>query len=535
MKRWILLVMIGLFQTAVFAQATRHWEWAKADTGINYTVNPGYPRQVVAANASGTVLWGELKQSKLAMSGVSYGDYQLYEYDSSGKKLAGVNLGGKVYLVDAQADTAGNWYIAGKVYDSIALPTGTIWQRMAASSPEYFIMRLDAGTLNLKWFEFIGTNYYNVIYSFYVKGNTIYLPVDSGLGNIIYKVNTADGAMTPFITQTGCGRVNNIIADSNDNVYVAGSCPGIGTANYGGHSVTITSPYLAFIIRYKNDGQYDWSEWMQDITCPYRKLTYGNDNAVYYTGEVNDSFTIGGLKVKKPLSIGSTFLAASLDSNGSVRWVKQPKDTAGSANLTYSFNAVAVDTTLVVMPSVRNYIDWEDGITTNFGNKYVIALAGYNTSGITRWVTHGEADISAPQHIVTNGKDIWITGNARDSFTLQFDTVSVFVAATGYTPFMAKLHMPPAYTAPIVVADKTKTTSFTVFPNPANNEVFISGLKDQVTEINLKNVTGVTVYKRLLQHPLHTERINCSSFAKGVYFIELKNSEGKEVKKLVLQ
>ena len=47
------------------------------------------------------------------------GTWTLFEYDSNGVRKGAAAFGGKVDLIDAQADAAGNWYILGRYYDSL--------------------------------------------------------------------------------------------------------------------------------------------------------------------------------------------------------------------------------------------------------------------------------------------------------------------------------------------------------------------------------------------------------------------------------
>lgn len=70
---------------------------------------------------------------------------------------------------------------------------------------------------------------------------------------------------------------------------------------------------------------------------------------------------------------------------------------------------------------------------------------------------------------------------------------------------------------------------FSVYPNPANEEIFILS-KENIQEISLYDITG----KKLLSSE-NTTKLNISTFAKGVYFLEVITLKGKGVKKLVVE
>ncbi len=84
------------------------------------------------------------------------------------------------------------------------------------------------------------------------------------------------------------------------------------------------------------------------------------------------------------------------------------------------------------------------------------------------------------------------------------------------------------------IADNSFDNDISVYPNPARDEVTVqlgNGMKD----INLKmyNVVGELVYQSLLMNQQST--IDISSFARGVYTLEIENNEARVFRKLVVQ
>ena len=65
-----------------------------------------------------------------------------------------------------------------------------------------------------------------------------------------------------------------------------------------------------------------------------------------------------------------------------------------------------------------------------------------------------------------------------------------------------------------------------VYPNPVTDNLQIQTTL-QIKEIEITDITGRLLYTTT------AKTINCSSFAKGVYFIKVTTSEGAVVKKFI--
>jgi hypothetical protein len=517
------------------AQTTPSWQWAKSDTNIKVNILPGYARSVIAATRT-KVFWSVLLNSKIALNPASYGDYKVAEYDSMGNATAVTDtFKGKMYFKDVQADAAGNWYILGVYYDTMQYHNffSAITQ---FNSPDQFILRLDAGTLNMSWFKFLGVNYYSRAECFTIKNNYLYIPIDSSLITTVYKINLSDGSRAAVLSQKA-GRVTSIAVDSSNNVYIAGNCAQWGdSANFNGYKIYVNIPYQSYIVRYHTNGQYDWSAWMNDITCTNRQLTLGSNNNIYYAGGLNDSLTIAGTHVKKPRIIGSNFIAASLDSTGALNWVRTANDSAGTAVMDYICNSVFVDTSFIVMPTAHTYIAWGSSIITNFSTRTLPVLIGYDRSGSTSWLKFTDAKLVTVHHIATNGKDVFISGNFSDTIGMALDTVTVHSAwpTTWHSPFMAKLKIPSSKIDTTNAVNVVHNTEFTVAPNPATHVLRIAGLTE-TTDVKMIAITGTVMYERKALEPASQEYIDVGTYPRGLYFVELKTANSRTIRKIVLQ
>lgn len=69
-----------------------------------------------------------------------------------------------------------------------------------------------------------------------------------------------------------------------------------------------------------------------------------------------------------------------------------------------------------------------------------------------------------------------------------------------------------------------------ISPNPVQNQLNITLDSNTETELNLIDLTGRTVSTSIFQS---ATQINTSELAKGIYFVELKNGEGRLTQKIV--
>ncbi|MBS1773648.1 MAG: T9SS type A sorting domain-containing protein [Bacteroidetes bacterium] len=535
--KFILPFLICALSYTAIAQTSPVWQWAQADATIT-SGNTNYMKNVVAV-CKNRLLSGEMQYTKVAFSTGAMGVYKFRLFDTANNVLDSTLIQGSVSLFDVQADSSGNWYVLGQCYDTAKFANGLQRTVPLYNSPSYFICRLNGTTLAIDWFKFIGVDYYSTCNNFFVQNSSIFLPVDSSLTTTIYKMDAATGNQSVVTSQYHGGRISSVIADAMGNLYVAGSCASVG-ATFGGHPETFATSYPVYIIRYKNTGRYDWGIFMNDVTCTARQLIYADNNTIFYSGTVNDSFTMQGIKLNKPWSFGTYYIVANLDSTGVVRWIRQPKDTTASRTTTDINNAVlGSDTTIVIATQGVNYADWGNGLTHVYGNQHTTVLVAYKMDGTTKWLKYIDADNVLTQHTVTNGKDIWITGTVRDSASINADAVSTPLPYLKTTPFVAKLSMPPV----IKVIDtttsinKTREHMINVYPNPANDNIVITGLQyfQNTVFVKMTDVCGKEFYSEQLPAGSTGKYINVGQFPRGVYILELRSNTGIETRKILLQ
>jgi len=88
--------------------------------------------------------------------------------------------------------------------------------------------------------------------------------------------------------------------------------------------------------------------------------------------------------------------------------------------------------------------------------------------------------------------------------------------------------------------NKTSSTEFKtleelgikVYPNPAYEYVNIDLLNSEKTKVSIINILGGVVFNKEI---VESEKIDLTKLNKGIYFLNLENSNGKSVKKLIIR
>ena len=510
------------------AQAPQ-WQWAKSDTTSISLGN----RHPIVAGARNTILWGTLKNNKITLNEAN-GDCQLTEFDTSGNMLNSALITGRLHLIYADADDAGNWYVIGQYYDTLHFANGFDATRNSSSfTPDHFIARFDAGTVALNWFKFIGGDNSCIATTFNIKNNKLYLPVDSADNDTkICTIDLQTGSSTVLWVQGGGSRTSSIQVDSHGNIYLAGSCAFSGL-DFNGHVETQSAGYPAYIVRYKANGQYDWSYWMHDVTCVYRKFTLASDNNIYYSGAINDSFSLNSIPVRHPTWVYD-FIISSLDSSGHINWLRQLQDTlAGDGEQPNQYLAAAGnDGSIYIAYNNRGYNNWGNSIISNTSTSDAASILNINANGVANWVKSVTADFTSAEQMVMAGGSLWLTGMGYDSTALMFDNVSVPASWLQSNPYIAKLGPGSATNANLI----RDNDNINVIPNPAHGYIVLSGLQNLEGDIyvNIKDLTGRTLAQYKLNNS-NSAKLNISNYTAGIYFVDISATGYRKIVKMFFQ
>jgi len=81
------------------------------------------------------------------------------------------------------------------------------------------------------------------------------------------------------------------------------------------------------------------------------------------------------------------------------------------------------------------------------------------------------------------------------------------------------------------INDRTQIDQLIIFPNPANNYIEFNQSNENISEIEITNINGVSVLKALCKNT--TNRIDISNLPKGNYIVNFKNKKKIWQKKLI--
>jgi hypothetical protein len=533
-KRYLLSIIALLsFLTDANAQYNPWWHWAKADTLSSLTYSGAGS---VLGVKNGRALWGRITANNSVVNGVVMGTWTLTEYDSLGKATNAIAFGGKVEMIDVQADAAGNWYVLGRFHDSLILPSSIRLRPNPNSNPDpdHFMLRIDRSSFTMSWYKPIGVLKSASSRAFTIDNSRIVIAVDSADVTHVRSMSLATGDYLPIFKQTGASNTTSIQVDAAGNIYMAGSCANKGNMDFNGVTqVAAPGSSNAYIVRYSANGVHTWHHWLNDPGCANRKLSLFKNKFLYYTGTLTDSLTLGSVSLHQPFRL-MDFVYARLDTNGTVVWAHQI-DTAANGEAHAgpgAFHAaVTPDTALVVFSQANAYIDWGNNIKSQLFGTYAAVPVAFGPDGVARWERPILGDNTTDDHIVAEGDAIWVTGNAYTTTAVtRFDTLNLKMPARRWVPYMGRLRLTPP---PPVSVKNQQANSLYAYPNPAQNALHIVGLQGKST-LHLRDITG-----RLVLEHITTDNeavLDVANLPRGSYFLQLLSSGATpQVKKISLQ
>lgn len=532
MKKTFTLIALAFSFITTQAQTNPTWVWGKLNANAPSNINPEFTKQAVASSGD-KVLWSVILNQK-AILNEQLGDYRFAEYDTSGATLNTTTVTGKLSVVKTQSDQSGNWYILAKYEDTLTFLNGTQFAKPLGGS-DFCLFKLNASSLSLGWIKTVGADFFTSTSSFTIANNKLFLAVDSADANSIYELNLATGASSLKLAQQGGSYITSIQVDAVGNIYMSGSCA-FNAMNFNGHQIPTPSSfsYPQYIVKYKANGSYDWSYFSNDVTCTNRRLSLTDDNTLYYSGAVLDSFHLGTLIIHPPKQF-SAFFISRLDSLGNFLWAKQSADSAFCTANTAGGNHAAItkNGNLALLIQSSGYNDWGNGFSTySTFNEFYSTVVIYDKNGNTLSAKQVKADYVVPQHIAASNNNIWITGNATDSSKVVFDAITANVPTTGfaYYPIVGRLRLHSATTA---VASIIKEHEFNLIPNPATTKISISTSR----HTNLINVKLIDNVGRMIGNyeVAQKQEIDLISFSKGLYFAHITDGTYQEVIKFVVE
>ncbi|MEI6488974.1 MAG: T9SS type A sorting domain-containing protein [Bacteroidota bacterium] len=558
MKRLCATIVIALISIHSFAQAP-NWQWAKSAGGTNNDQGNS-----IAVDAAGnTYITGFFKGPTITFGATTVSnnyngsqDIFITKYDANGNALWAKSAGGfdNEYVSGIAVDASGNTYITGSFYG----PTTTFGTTTLTNNGNcnIFVTKYDSNG-NVIWAKSAGGTSYDNAHSIAVDaaGNAI-ITGYFGSSTITFGTTT--------LTNNGGGDILIAKYDTNGNVVWAKSAGGTGSdtgssiALDAAGTATITGYYFSdtitfgattlisnsnigggdniFIAKYDTNGNVIWAKSAGG--------TY-YDNASSIAVDAAGNATITGSLASPTVTFGTTTLTnngigtsdifiAKYDTNGNALWAKSAGgtdedlgsgvaiDATGNTYITGRFQSPAITFGTTTLSKNGSNISTD------------IFIAKYDTNGNVVWAksvggTSYDDSYSIAIDAVGNA---YITGYFK-SPTITFGATTLTNAiSTGSTTdfFIAKLDG----TITTGIAEMENGETVLLAPNPFTSQLSISFNEAQKnTSIKLMNTLGECIQQLTTSNQQLI--LDMSSFARGMYFVQITDANKNVVNKKVIK
>tara|TARA_Y100000385_G_scaffold129504_1_gene134858 strand:- start:253 stop:2082 length:1830 start_codon:yes stop_codon:yes gene_type:complete len=171
-------------------------------------------------------------------------------------------------------------------------------------------------------------------------------------------------------------------------------------------------------------------------------------------------------------------------------------------------------------------IPFDEGVELNAGTAYMITIGGY-AAPIDTFNISVSGEAQAGCYIQDNGCDICSDPPCTYGYWYSISDVP-----------MIRMNLGTPWTLPLSIDETVFEEKFEVYPNP-NNGIFtveLNNIKADDYRILVTNVLGQEVYISNKEvSTLISEKIDLSDLSKGVYMLEVSNSESTITEKIIVE
>lgn len=413
-----------IYDSAIDSSGNTYSLSYSAEMRINGTTyNPGsVSAWITKSNTSGTFLWTKNLSS------------------------SGVTTGNSIAL-----DSSGNIYVGGRFNGTLTVGSSTL---TAVGSDDGFIAKLDSSGNGIWAAQISGTNMDNVLGVAVDSSNN---PLVTGYttssslsiaGQTFTRVSSQDVFVAKYNSSgasvwaiqgssspTDQNQSIDIVADSSNNVYVAGYHS--GTFTLGSTTKSGNGSNDAFIAKINAGGSIQWIANPGSSSSEYLgSINVDSSGNVYAAIEFTASFTVAGTTIS---SAGSNDVAVvKFNSSGVAQWVRTFGGTGYDAADMITLDGAG---NIWVTGKYQNTLSAGSySVTSSFGyDNYVVRL---NTSGIPDFIKSiGSSNTNdVPGGVQIFNSYLYFVGEYAGSLTFEGSTISsgsssdrdIFIAAFKY-------------------------------------------------------------------------------------------------------
>ncbi len=547
---WMCLILFATWTTMIQAQEV---EWLtqagglKYDSGMDISLDSDHNSLVVGV-FSDTL---QLADKELAALGGT--DLFIAKYDAVGT-LQWANQAGSPANDEAfgvATDAVGSVYVTGSFRDTIDF-SGNMLQAAGLFDDDVFIAKYLADG-SLEWVRQLGGAGSDIAYDIavdtdgnaYITGRFAerftapandngapFTFVSKGIFDIFVAKYNTDGQRM-WIRQYGGENYDSaqaIAIDENNNYYLTGFFNGV--LELEGNSLMSNGDFDVFAAKFDESGTLQWANQAggaySDLGTSIDLDANGN---TYLTGSYEDTAFFGTESI---MAIGSTdFFLTKWDASGEIQWVRHgggdgadiglgvATDANGNSHVTGSFSQM--------------FVIGEDTTSVDSTNTAAIFLLQYNTEGALQQKTHstGESYDEGTAIAIDEESNCYLTG----SFSRNLNIGGNSLQSNGNSDlFVAKIK------GNFTDIDKqaiVKQHFLKIHPNPTEHQLFIEfeAEKQELYVLQLLDYAGRIVYENVFENTqgIHTQTLDVSAFAKGMYILQLKSNNVRVSEKLVVR
>jgi hypothetical protein len=473
------IIYLSLLLASIAAQS-QTFEWLKTPESY-MPYNPDMIGYATAVDQQGNVFFSGFKSNPFIYNSIM-GSMYLNKYDTDGTLLFSKTLTGNVQTHTMVTDNEGSIIMTLSFVTSLTIEDVIL--TTTSQDEQWLIAKFDANG-NLLWHNLLtideqegsGLNIISEALPITIDANNaVYAGYGNFINTYITKFSTAGSALST-IEQIGIGRITSLSVDTEGNIYAAGSCAG-WNPSFGG---TLNAPptellYNDYVVKYSATGQYQWNKYIEDITCSEPHVVTRSPNEVYVSSYLFEAFSFDDIVLDGGQQSFEDFFLAKLNAQGQYQWVREvPGDgraTLGNRNFLNLDN----QGNIYIAGTTFGTINWGNGITTNvegfISNGLILK---YNTEGTVVMAKTVESESYSRFDGLSVNADGDVFAAGMGFGISNFDTITYDPQQeTTYYPYLAKL------SNGALDVEKHEVKSATLYPNPATNAVYISGLSQNV-------------------------------------------------------
>jgi hypothetical protein len=483
---------------------TQTFEWAKGKNGTSSGTSIGYDKDgnVICSGSTPTSCFIEKHSDK--------GDLVW------SKSINNASIKTKV-------DSLGNIYALGGFYKTILIDDKSL---SAAGNASYLAKFNSSGTI--LWLKSINDVYCEDIClnqsGFYVAGasfGTVHFDnIEFNTNNALFIAKYDESGKCIWV-KTGSFNANGdpskkvITTDNLGNIY----CISQGSVSFNFKNNRVVS-------KFNSNGEFIWAQDLGGDVTSFSIIK----NTLYISGNFIDTITIGDKVIFKNRE--SAYIIKMQDTG----FIESFKVFDASYNL--NFNGITID------PDENIYVAGRIHGDADFGGKSILAsssggsqvmVAKFNSLLEIIWAINSTCIYSSSN--VVNAicynkinNSVIVCGMA--GYEVKFGNTTLLGSTEPGSMFISKITDTSIATG--IEPHHLDPNLISFFPNPSSGIIKIENQAYEAnTQIFVRNILGYTLLQRVTNET--SVSIDLSGYPKGIYFIDVLSSEGKNSKKIVLQ